>query len=239
MKQISLLAFKNKQSIKDHTIQQLEAHYAADEIIKGTYWENGEGCAVGCTIHSGYHLSYETELGLPVWLAYLEEYLFEYLPNNKAKKFPLKLIKAIPVGFTDWIRVYHELCIYLFTDIIKTESNKKVTKVVEDIITLHTKAVKGEIVSDMQWSAVRSAVESAAESTRSAVRSAAVRSAAVRSAARSAAESTRSAARSAAESTRSAVWSATWLATWSAESAVRSAAIENISNKLIELLEKK
>lgn len=51
-KQNPLLSFHGKQSIKDKYIKRLKLHYKMDEIVKGKYWENGKGCAVGCTIHS-------------------------------------------------------------------------------------------------------------------------------------------------------------------------------------------
>ena len=47
-----LIAFKNTTVTKPVILKQLRAHAKADEIVKGLYWENGKGCAVGCTIHS-------------------------------------------------------------------------------------------------------------------------------------------------------------------------------------------
>jgi hypothetical protein len=47
---MSLIAFHNDQKIKDKYLARVEAHRKADEIIKGKYWENGKGCAVGCTL---------------------------------------------------------------------------------------------------------------------------------------------------------------------------------------------
>src|SRR5690348_16867823 len=93
-----LLSFHNDPKIKAKYITRLKAHTKADEIIKGTYWENGKGCAVGCTVHSDNHNAYETELGLPSWLARLEDGIFEALPNSKAMKFPLLFLESIPVG---------------------------------------------------------------------------------------------------------------------------------------------
>src|ERR1700676_2211809 len=60
-----LKAYHNDPAIKEVLINQLQAHYDADEIIKGTYWQDGKGCAVGCSIHSSDHSLYEKELGLP------------------------------------------------------------------------------------------------------------------------------------------------------------------------------
>lgn len=50
---MTLIAFHGKQSIKDEYLARVRAHKAADEIIKGVYWEKGKGCAVGCTVHIG------------------------------------------------------------------------------------------------------------------------------------------------------------------------------------------
>jgi len=63
-----MLAFHNNPAIKEKYLARVRAHRVADEIVKGRYWENGKGCAVGCTLHSGKHMSYESELGIPVAL---------------------------------------------------------------------------------------------------------------------------------------------------------------------------
>ena len=91
-------AYHGKEEIKQKYLDRVLAHREADEIIKGQYWENGKGCAVGCTIHDSSHASYETELGLPEWLALLEDKLFEDMPNEDAKLFPEKFLLAIPIG---------------------------------------------------------------------------------------------------------------------------------------------
>lgn len=93
-----MLAFHGKQEIKDKYLMRVEAHREADELIKGKYWEGGKGCAVGCTIHSDDHSAYERDLGIPSAIAYLEDRIFENLPNGKSKEWPEKFLKAIPVG---------------------------------------------------------------------------------------------------------------------------------------------
>ena len=190
-----LKAFLDSNKVKTKYIQRLEEHYKQDEIIKGRYWENGKGCAVGCTVHSGNHNCYETELGIPEWLARLEDTLFEEMSNNKAKEFPLKFLKSIPIGFDNWQHIYHQLCLYILEKECKNTDHPLVKQAICDIITLH----KTEETDSKKWSAARSAAESAAESARSA-------------AAWSAA---RSAARSAAA--ESAAWSAAWSAAESAQ----------------------
>jgi len=91
-------AYHSKQEIKDFYLQRMQAHYDADEIEKGFYWKGGKGCAVGCTLHSGDHAAYESELGIPRIIARLEDGIFEGLSNERAKEFPLQFLVAVPVG---------------------------------------------------------------------------------------------------------------------------------------------
>jgi hypothetical protein len=39
-----MIAYHNDETIKSAIMAHLAEHRAADEIIKGTYWENGKGC---------------------------------------------------------------------------------------------------------------------------------------------------------------------------------------------------
>jgi hypothetical protein len=93
-----MLAFHNDPGVKAHYLARVHAHAAADEIIHGQYWERGKGCAVGCTIHSSAHKNYETELGIPIMLARLEDRLFEGMTNGKSKEFPARFLEVIQPG---------------------------------------------------------------------------------------------------------------------------------------------
>ena len=108
-------AYHNDPEIKSKILTQLQAHYDADEIIKGTYWENGKGCAIGCTLHSSNHRDYEKLFGIPKQLAVLEEYIFERLPNDLAKKFPIEFISSISIG-ADLSLVWPKLFLCLLND---------------------------------------------------------------------------------------------------------------------------
>src|ERR1700722_17651703 len=110
-----LLAFHGKSSIKTKYVKRVKAHKAADEIIKGTYWQNGKGCAVGCTIHSSDHSAYETELGIPTLLARFEDKIFEGLPNDIAKNWPLEFLSSITPG-ADLSTVWPKLAVWVLTD---------------------------------------------------------------------------------------------------------------------------
>ena len=128
-------AFHNDPLIKEKYINRLKDHYKADEFIKGTFWENGKGCAVGCTVHSSNHLAFETELGIPQVLAKLEDEIFEGLPNELAKEFPLQFLSAINVG-ADLLKVWNYFAIWLLTDaeygILQHVKNKKVVQDIAD-----------------------------------------------------------------------------------------------------------
>jgi hypothetical protein len=93
-----LRAFHGDPAIKAKYLARVREHRELDQIIQGKYWENGRGCAVGCTIHSNDHNRYEWELGIPEPLAHLQDCLFELLPLRVAKHFPVRFLKAIPVG---------------------------------------------------------------------------------------------------------------------------------------------
>ena len=51
-------AFHNDPKLKKFFIARVKAQEKADEIVKGRYWENGKGWAVGSTIHGNRHKNY-------------------------------------------------------------------------------------------------------------------------------------------------------------------------------------
>ena len=76
---------------------RLEGHYKADEIIKGTYWEDGKGCAVGCITESDkpYTSPIWNDVGIDLFLPKLVDTIFEGLPDKLAKEWPLRFWTAI------------------------------------------------------------------------------------------------------------------------------------------------
>src|SRR5580704_4686592 len=146
-----MLTFHGKQELKDQRIAQVRAHRLADQLVHGTYWENGRGCAVGCTIHSGHHEAYETELGIPVELALAEDHIFESLPDGKALLWPERFLEAIPVGVD--LRATHvnkRYVLALLTDekrgIIPRITNAQTKKQAEDLADFLRRAIAGEDV---------------------------------------------------------------------------------------------
>jgi hypothetical protein len=232
-----MLAFHNNPKIKAKYLARVRAHAKADEIIHGKYWQNGKGCGVGCTIHSADHGLYETELGIPLALARLEDTLFEGQSNGKSKTFPARFLAAIKPG-ADLSTVHWKFLHWLLTEELSGRDHPTVAAAVKQCADVLVPLTKGLAVDQSAAASAASAAESAAESAAaSAARSAAWSAAAsAASAAESAAASAaRSAARSAA-SAESAAWSAAASAARSAASAAASAAYTRMADKLIELL---
>ena len=108
-------AFHNDIKIKAKYVNRVMAHAKADRLTQGIGWRNGKGCAVGCTLENYDHKQYETELGIPEWLARLEDGLFEGMEKKYAMKWPSAFLKAIPVG-ANLARVRKQYVIYLIKE---------------------------------------------------------------------------------------------------------------------------
>jgi hypothetical protein len=203
-------AFHNDKQVKSKYLKRVEAHRKADNIIQGQGWSEGKGCAIGCTLENYDHQQYEIELGIPEWLARVEDTIFEGLPKDIAMKWPGRFLKAVNVG-VDLNKVKTPFLIFVLEqNLLSMEALKFDAAAFPDVAKAvqMSKDVTVEIIRchrlDLDLSAARSAARSAAES----------------------------AAESAAWSARSAAWSA---AESAAESA-RSAAYVKYADKLIELI---
>jgi hypothetical protein len=173
-----MLAYHGDPKVKRAILKQLRAHAKADELVKGRYWENGKGCAVGCTVHSDSHVAYETQFGIPQMLARLEDRIFEGLPNERAKAWPVQFMAAIKPG-RDLSRVGWQFLHWLITDKavnpgIEHPLVRDAVKRCADVLVPLTKGMPVDQAA--AWSAARSAAwsaEAAARSAWSAARSAA------------------------------------------------------------------
>jgi hypothetical protein len=245
------LSFKSDPLIKQQLIKRMDHHIAADNLLQKATGANGKGCTVWCALnngelHKGYdHSAFPDILGLPEWLARLQDTIFEGLGVDDAKAFSSAWPKAIPVG-KNLEPVKWRFCAFVMKENIERvllldiddSLKKQVVDSINGVLSLHERAATTGIwdrsaagsAAESARSAAWSAARSAAESARSAARSAA--GSAAGSAAESAAESARAAAGSAAESARSAARSAAGSA---AESA-RSAAYRRYADELLRLL---
>ena len=181
---------------KEVLLKEIKKHRLADEIVQGTYGKKqGDkflACGVGCSIHSinairgkryqtSNHKVYETELGIPEWLARLEDTIFEGLPEDKAKLWPEQFIKAIPEGI-NLEPVKWKFCAYLMKENIdrvlkldiSDELKEQVVGAIRQVLAVHETAVKtGQWNESAAWSAAWSAARSAESAAWSAAESAA------------------------------------------------------------------
>jgi hypothetical protein len=94
-----MIAYHGKQETKDFYISRVRKHRELDNLIQGQGWtDEGKGCAVGCTLENYNHKQYEMELGIPEWLAQLEDTIFEGLDKEQAMLWPERFLAAIAPG---------------------------------------------------------------------------------------------------------------------------------------------
>jgi hypothetical protein len=253
-------AFFNEQSLKDKYVNRVIRHRELDSLSKGATGHNGKGCAVACTLDMVYdHSRYPTELGIPEWLARVEDALFEGMSLERSRKWPEVFLRSIPLGADcDKARVPFIIAILernirsIDACVFDKEANPEVARAASD-----TRSAVAEMIrchrEGLDLSAAKSA-EYAAWSAECSARSAA--KSAAKSAVWSAECSAMSAAWSAESAAKSAAWSAVWSAAksavwsaaksaeyaamsaaWSAESAAKSA-YDEMADELIEILER-
>ena len=231
-------AFHNNKKIQKKFLNRLAAHAKADEFIKGIYWENGKGCAVGCTIHSSDHYQYEKQLGIPEWLARVEDRIFEHLPNAQAKKWPVDFLNAINIG-SDLNKIKGPFLIFVLESALETFDNKKYSKCAKAIlavIALWTKYPMGQTLENSaEW---RDAAAYAAADAAAAAAAAAYAAAAAAAAADAAADAAAAAAAAAyaAAAAAAAADAAAAAAADAAADAARQKTYSKFAKKLIKLI---
>jgi hypothetical protein len=90
------------QEIKDIYVARAMAHQAADDFEKGHYWDGKKGCAVGCLAHDDDkpHETLARELNTPKFIFHLADKIFEGLPLDQSKQWPVDFMQAMPVGLS-------------------------------------------------------------------------------------------------------------------------------------------
>jgi hypothetical protein len=146
-----MLAYHNDPTIKAKLLADLQAHADADRLVKGQYWENGKGCAVGCTLQSfgadntSDHAEYERLLGIPQILARLEDVIFEGLPNVAARRWPMRFSAAIIPG-VDLSRVGWQFLYWLLTDELPKTDDERVNAAIAQCAAVLLPLTRGEPV---------------------------------------------------------------------------------------------
>ena len=229
-----MLAYHNDPAIKSKLLADLQTHADADRLVKGQYWQNGKGCAVGCTLHSlgadgaaNNHAEYETRLGIPQMLARLEDKIFEGLPNADAMQWPMRFSAAITPG-ADLSRVGWKWLHWLLTDGLPRVNDAAVNAAIKQCADVLLPLMRGEPVD-------RAAVYAAADAAAHAAAHAA--DAAAYAAADAAADAAFYAAYAAADAAFYAADAAAYVAADAAVYAAGATAYQRMADKLVQLLE--
>lgn len=152
---MTILSWHGDPTLKAATIAEMQAHIDADRLVKGRYWEDGKGCAVGCLIKTGDHQLYESKFGIPKELAQLEDVIFEGLPNEKAMAWPVPFLTAVPVGVPiDELRlVWNRLAVWLLIDPTYGVIRFNDDPVIKDVAALHQRVIDGDEPTPEEWEA--------------------------------------------------------------------------------------
>jgi len=146
-----MIAFHGDPKIKEKYLARVRAHRAADHLVKGTGWENGKGCAIGCTLEAYEHSRYETELGIPTVLAKLEDRIFESLPSEDAMEWPERFLSAAPVG-ADLSRAWSRFAAWMLRECLALTNDEKVRGVLDLVAYLYE---TGAPSADLRWEEAR------------------------------------------------------------------------------------
>jgi hypothetical protein len=180
-----MLSYKNDPTLKEMFVAEIRRHREEDRIIQRAYeqgsGEDWQGCSVGCAVHSinlmfdkdygrNDHSVYAIELGIPTWLARLQEHLFEHLPQDEAVLFPERFAEAVPVG-ADLGPVKWQFCAYLMRESGKVVSGLAISDslkemilgAISDVEALHAQAIETGVWPKDAAEAAAKAAEWAAE----------------------------------------------------------------------------
>jgi hypothetical protein len=123
-------------------------------LVRGTYGiqlPDGRrvGCAVFCTVGSSSHAAYEDQLGIPRVIARLEDGIFEGLPADRFKEWPLEFLEAIPVG-ADLSMVWPAFAVWLMTDeefgVLRLAKSERAKASIMAVAGMYSRILAGETV---------------------------------------------------------------------------------------------
>jgi len=225
-------AYHGSDDVKQVFIGRMKAHMQADELIRGVGFKDGRGCAVGCTLDGYNHDAYPDKLGMPAWVAYLNDTLHEHTSEEVWPTLQLRFLKAIKPG-ANLNNIYHPICAFslglTIEGIEKMSFHNASKKQIIDSIAAIKRLHDIKCNDFVEWKAAARAARAAARTARTAARAAA-EAAEAAEAADAAVRAARAAARAAAEA------AGTWRPGWEVRKA-QGAVFDKIAEEFIRLVE--
>ena len=172
-------AYKNDPELRDAFIAQLQSHQDQDQIIQGQYGQGANGDFRGCAIHSlakirgeelypGNHQLLEDLIDYPIELVFLIDGIFEGLPTDIAKGFPLRIGKAVRTG-ADLKMIVPQFLFWILSDDkegVLTRFDRSaypgIVAAVRQVVELFKNHLAGQIITEAAWGAAWGAAVSAA-----------------------------------------------------------------------------
>lgn len=126
-------------------MKEILSHQAADNFTRLTYNEGAGGCAVGCSLKSvakiknikinvSNHKEYENHLGIPEWIAMIEDKLFENVSLSRMKTWPVEFSQAINEG-ADLNKIKIPMLIFIVEQARQHEKNEKSLAAIDGVLT--------------------------------------------------------------------------------------------------------
>lgn len=111
---------------------EIAAHIDADQVLQGTYWENGKGCFIGCLTHSHCAEKVTERFGMPEPLVEICENIFEQSGKTDSVTFFKDVGDAIGSDGKDLSRVHWAF----LRDTLKAlpKQNNNIQKVIDPVI---------------------------------------------------------------------------------------------------------
>lgn len=154
-------AFHGSQKIKDDLLAELESSLNADAKICEKCGKPIDYRVTNCgaTLHL-----YRTVLGLPKWLTILEDFI--YWQSDEYERFPIDLIRSIPVG-ADLTLAEYRIRKRILTEVFELDRSKypEVAKFLNLTLSLLDRAINGKVVTKKEWHSTARLTKKAVDST--------------------------------------------------------------------------
>ena len=160
-------AFEETEVSQDQLLAALAAHREANQLVQESYWSEGRGGGVGCSIHDFRPGSEDEEdlfeplFGIPRALAWLEDSIFMNLELEEARLWPERFVRAIRPG-SDLTMVGDQFVHFLLSGDDSPLVPWKEEKHMQRAAMIVKRRLTGDEPSQDEWTSVRGAADAAA-----------------------------------------------------------------------------